>query len=260
MENYYVKDTYKYGVPEQKKFPLPDADHVRSAIKFFNYVEPRYEVQLARAILKRAREYNVDLSEISIGDNNRFKKYIPNELKHHGILGQKWGVRRFQNEDGSYTAAGKERYGIGDKIRIIKEANKYGHEQSIKNRINDDKELDKKQKKIENDYKKFINGDLTKKQEKEMYEKYKKYDYHHIGDLNSADIWDNAIADADPRYNRATKSSTKYAKEYVKEKYNLDYDKLQKDTEPIALGASIIGTMAIGLLILTASGEIDWKS
>ena len=32
-----------------------------------------------------------------------------NELCHHGILGQKWGIRRFQNSDGSYTSAGKER-------------------------------------------------------------------------------------------------------------------------------------------------------
>ena len=31
-------------------------------------------------------------------------------LAHHGILGQKWGVRRFQNEDGSLTDAGKKRY------------------------------------------------------------------------------------------------------------------------------------------------------
>lgn len=33
-----------------------------------------------------------------------------NELYHHGILGQKWGVRRYQNEDGSLTPAGKKRY------------------------------------------------------------------------------------------------------------------------------------------------------
>ena len=33
-----------------------------------------------------------------------------NELYHHGIKGMKWGVRRFQNEDGSLTAAGKKRY------------------------------------------------------------------------------------------------------------------------------------------------------
>lgn len=32
-----------------------------------------------------------------------------NELSHHGILGQKWGVRRYQNKDGSLTPAGKKR-------------------------------------------------------------------------------------------------------------------------------------------------------
>ena len=31
-------------------------------------------------------------------------------LAHHGIKGQKWGVRRFQNPDGSLTSAGKRRF------------------------------------------------------------------------------------------------------------------------------------------------------
>jgi hypothetical protein len=39
------------------------------------------------------------------------KQYRIDELVHHGIKGQKWGVRRFQNKDGSLTPAGKQKYG-----------------------------------------------------------------------------------------------------------------------------------------------------
>lgn len=37
-------------------------------------------------------------------------------LEHHGILGMKWGVRRYQNEDGSLTDAGKKRYNTERKV------------------------------------------------------------------------------------------------------------------------------------------------
>lgn len=42
------------------------------------------------------------------------------ELYHHGIKGQRWGVRRFQNKDGSLTSKGRKRYG-SDKDSAKKE-------------------------------------------------------------------------------------------------------------------------------------------
>lgn len=45
------------------------------------------------------------------------------ELQHHGIKGQKWGRRRFQNADGSLTSAGRQRYGVdidGAKERVTR--------------------------------------------------------------------------------------------------------------------------------------------
>lgn len=45
------------------------------------------------------------------------------ELYHHGIKGQRWGVRNYQYADGSLTPAGRQRYGYGkssgNKARIV---------------------------------------------------------------------------------------------------------------------------------------------
>ena len=38
------------------------------------------------------------------------------ELYHHGIKGQKWGIRRYQNEDGSLTPEGKAKYGTVENL------------------------------------------------------------------------------------------------------------------------------------------------
>lgn len=49
-------------------------------------------------------------------------------LVHHGILGQRWGIRRYQNPDGTLTAEGKRRQRVQDKQyreKALKKVDKY---------------------------------------------------------------------------------------------------------------------------------------
>ena len=54
-------------------------------------------------------------------------------LAHHGIKGQKWGVRRFQNPDGSYTEAGKRRRGREIRKLSNKSVSKEATKKDVKN-------------------------------------------------------------------------------------------------------------------------------
>lgn len=49
--------------------------------------------------------------------NRKYVRRGEEFLYHHGIKGQKWGVRRYQNKDGSYTALGKARRKEGEKLK-----------------------------------------------------------------------------------------------------------------------------------------------
>lgn len=114
-------------------------------------------------------------------------KYESNYLQHHGIKGQKWGVRRFQNEDGTYTAEGKERYGRGitglffnrnkDNVKLDVIKNEaYESVKSNKELIN---QLPSKEKKLINDLNSiskeyadfFKTAKLSSKDKEEIWEK-----------------------------------------------------------------------------------------
>ena len=75
----------KYTFPKERKFPMPDRKHVISAIRFFNYVDPKDEETLANAILERMEEYGLSFNDFNVGDENRFKKYIPKKEQDDGV-------------------------------------------------------------------------------------------------------------------------------------------------------------------------------
>lgn len=55
-----------YGLPERREYPMPDATHVRAAEAYFRYCPDELKPKLARAILKFAKEYGVDVESPTI--------------------------------------------------------------------------------------------------------------------------------------------------------------------------------------------------
>lgn len=61
------------------------------------------------------------VSKYGYVESNELSDYC---IAHHGIKGQKWGIRKYQNEDGSLTELGKQRYNYQGvkKLRKISKA------------------------------------------------------------------------------------------------------------------------------------------
>ena len=54
-----------YGIPELRKYPLTDANHVRSAISYFGKAPAKYKHSLAIRICRAAKKFGVEISKDS---------------------------------------------------------------------------------------------------------------------------------------------------------------------------------------------------
>ncbi|MCU6768144.1 hypothetical protein OCV73_04185 [Barnesiella propionica] len=59
-------DDSEFGLPKLREFPLPDAAHVRAAEAYFRYASDSNKPELARNILKKAKEFGVHIQSPTI--------------------------------------------------------------------------------------------------------------------------------------------------------------------------------------------------
>lgn len=145
-----------------------------------------------------------------------YKPYYQDiELEHYGIKGQKWGIRRYQNKDGSLTNAGKKRYSSKD----------IANDRSIfYKKLKEKYKVDEAYKIADANYNKAV----------------KKLGYD---------------PDPEEYYKYAEQQAAKVYKELdkmLKEKYGSDYIKKQK-AENILLTAGVLGGTAASVLAFYGS-------
>lgn len=55
-----------FGLPGRREYPMPDAAHVRAAEAYFRYCPEELKPELARAILRFAKQYGVDVESPTV--------------------------------------------------------------------------------------------------------------------------------------------------------------------------------------------------
>lgn len=68
----------QFGLPDVRKFPMPDEKHLRAAIAYFHTAKPNERKELAANIIRRHKQLG---STVKISKRNPLYEYVPNEMK-----------------------------------------------------------------------------------------------------------------------------------------------------------------------------------
>lgn len=129
------------------------------------------------------------------------------ELYHFGIFGQRWGVRRYENKDGTLTTEGKERYYNSRNKRLTEK----GKQRFFKNESSN---LSKAGNRILNKGDKDINSAINV----EKFERNYSNDHNWLNAYNKAtDQFNIKIDDLNKKYNNDPFKDKKTCRKYVKD-------------------------------------------
>jgi len=73
----------EFGLPKDRKYPLNDESHIKSAIQFFKYAKPEQRRELAKNINLKLKKFNM---KIKVSENNPFYKYIDRNYLSESLI------------------------------------------------------------------------------------------------------------------------------------------------------------------------------
>lgn len=169
-------------------------------------------------------------------DSKKKKTAYDLYLEHHGIKGQKWGVRRYQNTDGTLTSAGRQRYGMSQSKSSTDEPSV----ESKSGTYSDGSKWESTTIRSKDSQQKFEKGDKAMRMDDEDWENlkksYKDIKEHERYDYDKAIEFDYIGMEALERYvNKGKEAAVDYVKNELKD---YSYEMVLKMEEEIWEGES----------------------